>query len=86
MEGSIDDFAAMQLDLLDLRAVELVPQIVAQLQGSSEAQLVLACELLEEWDCQATVQSRAACIYYLFLGNLCLRLSYLDFLVRLSCL
>ena len=65
----VEDFMSMQLDLQDLRAEELVPQILAQLQGSPDPELLLACELLEAWDCQATVQSSAACIYYLFLGN-----------------
>ncbi len=66
---SVDDFTAMQLDLLDLQAVELVPQLIAQLRGSADPQLLLACELLGEWDCKATLSSRAACIYYLFMGN-----------------
>lgn len=66
---SLNDFTAMQLDLLDLRAVEVVPQLLAQLQGSTEQELVLACDLLAEWDCRASVDSPAACVYYLYLDH-----------------
>jgi len=66
---SLADFQMMQLDLLDLRAVEVVPQVLAQLQGSKDPELVLACELLEQWDACADIDSSAACIYYLYLGT-----------------
>jgi len=66
---SLDDFQSMQRDLLDLRAVEIVPQLLAVLRSSTEPELLLACELLEQWDTTADIQSRAACIYYLYMGT-----------------
>ena len=65
---SLDDFQSMQLDLVDLRAVELLPQLLAVLRGSTEPELLLACELLEQWDARAAIDSSAACIYYLYMG------------------
>lgn len=66
---SLDDFERMQLDLLDLRAAEVVPQLLSLLQDSTEPELVLACQLLDAWDTRADVGSAAACIYYLYMGD-----------------
>jgi len=63
------DFTAMQLDLKDLRAVELVPLLLAQLTDAHAPDLLTARDLLADWDCCATADSAAACVYYLFLSE-----------------
>ena len=66
---SPSDFEEMQLDLLDIRARETVPHIIACLtEQSSEIQL--AKELLSAWDFRADTSSKAASIYYPFLDKL----------------
>ncbi|HIL98878.1 MAG TPA: penicillin acylase family protein, partial [Pseudomonadales bacterium] len=60
---SVEDFTAMQLDLLDLRAKDLVPGIVSALTDESE-EVQLAKTLLSGWDCIADINSKAACIFY----------------------
>ena len=63
------DFTAMQLDLKDLRALEVVPQLLEQVEGSQAPDLIVARELLSAWDCYATADSAAACVYYRFLDE-----------------
>lgn len=60
---TVNDFTRMQLDLLDLRAQSLVPDIVASLTDDCE-EIQLAKNLLTNWDYHADTDSRAACIYY----------------------
>ena len=65
----VADFTAMQLDLKDLRALEVVPQILGQLTDATTADLVTARELLSQWDGVASAESSAACVYYRFLDE-----------------
>lgn len=70
----IDDFTMMQLDLVDFRARELVPDIIQALLSHQQAHtdnnlstnkhLQLAIDLLRDWDFEANVGSKAACIFY----------------------
>ena len=60
-----EDFLSMQRDLLDIRARDQVPAIIKALTtDQSSPALRLALRLLAEWDFKATVDSRAACIFY----------------------
>jgi penicillin amidase len=71
---STDDFTAMQLDLIDFRASELVPDILQTLDNqqnillksyqAADEKLVLARNLLLDWDFKASLDSKAACIFY----------------------
>ncbi len=60
---STSDFERMQLDLVDIKARESVPSIVACLTEDSE-EINRARELLANWDYRADTESRAASIYY----------------------
>ncbi len=66
---TIQDFAAMQLDVTDLRARHTVPHILQLLEGSSDPDVGLARELLSAWDCSAAVDAAAPCVYYPFLDR-----------------
>jgi penicillin amidase len=70
---SVADFQAMQLDLKDLRAQIVVPQLVRVLAeavaDSADSDVELALELLEAWDHVADAASGAPCIYYPFLDR-----------------
>jgi penicillin amidase len=66
----VADFESMQLDLVDLRAKDWVPEFVSCLNEDSE-ELNRARELLENWDCVASEDSAAACIYYSLLDRRC---------------
>jgi penicillin amidase len=58
-------FADMQLDLLDVRARELVPNILQSLKSQPQHErLETAIKLLSDWDYVATTDSKAACILY----------------------
>ena len=61
---TVDDFCQMQLDLRDLRAREMLPDLLTQLRDSDDANVQLAVSLLEQWDGTADVDSAAACVYY----------------------
>ena len=64
-----DDFAAMQLDLTDLRARHTVPHVLSLLEGSEDADVALARELLAAWDYRADAAAAAPCLYYPFLDR-----------------
>ena len=66
---SVTDFCQMQLDLTDLRAAQLLPELLGVLRTSHEPDVQLAVQLLEAWDQRATVESGAACLYYPFLDR-----------------
>jgi penicillin amidase len=66
---SIADFEQMQLDLKDLRAANIVPDLVDLLAESDDPKLRKAKQLLQDWDYNATVDSAAACLYYPFLDR-----------------
>lgn len=63
------DFTAMQLDLTDLRAKHTVPHLLTLLEGSGDADIAVARELLGGWDCEASASAAAPCIYYPFLDR-----------------
>ncbi len=63
------DFERMQLDLYDHRARDQIPDILTALDGLSDEDLQLAATLLRDWDCRATVDSAAACLYYPFVDR-----------------
>ena len=59
-----DDFAAAQLDLKDLRALDVLPDLLDVLGESEDRAIRLAIELLSAWDGRADVDSAAACVFY----------------------
>ena len=66
---TVDDFTAMQMDLTDLRARELVPELVHVLADSTAPDLVTARTMLADWDYRASVDSAPAAVYYAFLDR-----------------
>ena len=66
---SVEDFCRMQLDLLDMRAKKILPDLLKILNQSEDKELSLASKLLEEWDCRADINSVGACLYYPFLDR-----------------
>ena len=66
---SVEDFCSMQLDLYDLRAHDVLPDLIKILQASKDKEVRLASKLLDEWDCCASAESRGACLYYPFLDR-----------------
>ncbi len=60
---TVDDFTRMQLDLKDLHAEALVPDIIEALTDDGE-EVRRARSLLQEWDYIADLDSKAACIFY----------------------
>ena len=66
---SVEDFCSMQLDLNDLRANEVLPDLIKILQESKDKEVRLAAKLLKEWDCSSSTESRGACLYYPFLDR-----------------
>lgn len=65
---SIDDFRAMQGDLLSLPARELVPQLLAVTPKDEWARRALT--FLRAWDCVLAPDSVAACVFEVFLTHL----------------
>ena len=63
---STDDFERMQLDDLDLRAASVLPDLLAAMADSEDDRVQRAVRLLTDWDCRATVDSAAACLFYSF--------------------
>jgi len=67
---SMGDFTSMQLDLVDYRARTLLPDILVSLNAqaigdqANNKSLKLAINLLSDWNCQASLDSKAACIFY----------------------
>ncbi|HIK72209.1 MAG TPA: penicillin acylase family protein [Gammaproteobacteria bacterium] len=66
---SVKDFCAMQLDLHDLRSVDILPDLIKVLEESEDEEVILAARLLGEWDNSASVDSIGACLYYPFLDR-----------------
>ena len=66
---NVADFCQMQLDLTDLRARQVLPDLLSVLRASAEPDVQLAVQVLETWDLQATADSAAACLYYPFLDR-----------------
>ena len=67
-QHSVDDFCQMQLDLLD-KSANHAARFVAILRTSDDEAVQLAVRLLDDWDCQASIDSSAACVYYPFLDR-----------------
>ncbi|NKB97079.1 MAG: hypothetical protein GKR90_01070 [Pseudomonadales bacterium] len=67
---TVDDFKSAQLDLTDLRAKVLLPDLLTILEKSTDANVQLAHELLADWDCHAGAQASAPCIFYPFQDRL----------------
>jgi penicillin G amidase len=66
---STADFKAMQLDLTDLHAAEVLPDLVKILSNSKDPDIQKAVDILANWDYKATVDSIAACLYYPFMDQ-----------------
>ncbi len=66
---SAQHFKTMQLDLVDLRAREVLAEILPILDDSEDDDARLAARLLEDWDCQASADSAPACLFYPFLDR-----------------
>ena len=71
-------FETMQLDLVDVRARQVVSEILKCLEQSDDSDITKARQLLSEWDYKATADSAAACLYYVFME----RQWHLDFMER----
>ena len=63
-------FKQAQLDILDLRARRILPELLRVLEKSDDERVSLAHELLSNWDCMAAKDANAPCIYYPFLDRL----------------
>ena len=66
---SVEDFCEMQLDLHDLRSMEVLPDLIEVLQESDDQEVKLSAKILGEWDSTASVDSIGACLYYPFLDR-----------------
>ena len=66
---TVGQFKAMQLDLTDLRATTLLPDLLQVLRTSEEPTIISAVDLLNAWDHQASIDSAAACLFYPFLDR-----------------
>lgn len=60
------DFAAMQQDVMSLRAVDCVPRLLEILKRSSSALSPSTLHALSTWDCRMTPDSVAATIFNVF--------------------
>jgi penicillin amidase len=63
---STADFEAMQLDLKDLRATAVLPDLLTILGSSEDANVRAAHAILEQWDGCADPDSAGACLFYPF--------------------
>jgi penicillin amidase len=63
---SVKDFCEMQLDLLDLRSLDVLPDLISVLQESDDEDIKLAVDILKKWNSRASVDSIGACLYYPF--------------------
>ena len=66
---TVDDFKQMQLDQLDLRAGDVLAELLPVLERSDEEEAKLAHGLLAAWDQRCTATSAAACLFYPFLDR-----------------
>jgi len=66
---TVDEFCKMQLDLTDLRAKEVLPDLIAVLKTSEDIKVQEAVVVLEDWDCRASMDSIGSCVYYPFLDR-----------------
>ena len=66
---SVEDFCEMQLDLHDLRSIEVLPDLIKVLKESDDQEIKLAAKILGEWDSNTGVDSIGACLYYPFLDR-----------------
>ena len=62
------DFERMQLDLLDVKARQWVPEFI-DCMTSDDPVVQRARQLLADWDYIASTDSKAACVYYLLLES-----------------
>jgi penicillin amidase len=69
-EFTVADFKAAQLDLKDLRALEILPDLLAALAESDDAQVAVAHTLLSSWDGRASADQAAPCLFYPFQDRL----------------
>ncbi len=67
---SVDDFKTAQLDLKDLRAAEILPDLLDVLATSTDEEVKLAHQLLQRWDHEARPDAAAPCLYYPFLDRI----------------
>jgi len=63
---TVADFKAAQLDLKDLRALEVLPDLLAVLAESDDEKVAFAHSLLSSWDGQASADQAAPCLFYPF--------------------
>ena len=68
----------MQLDLLDLRAQDYLPSLIAELEGCDDGDILLAVEVLKQWDARATLNAAGPCLFYPFLA----RQWHIEFMTR----
>ena len=66
----VDDFKAAQLDLLDLRALRVLPDLLDILSQSEDEKVVLAHDILRQWDGHAASDAIGPCLYYPFSDRL----------------
>ncbi|HEX7446224.1 MAG TPA: penicillin acylase family protein, partial [Pirellulales bacterium] len=66
---TFDDLGPMQLDVLSLRAVAAVPELLKLLGEASEPRKRQAVEELRRWDCHMAPESCAAAIFDVFFAH-----------------
>ena len=66
----VEDFKEAQLDLLDLRAAEVLPDLLNVLSESDDKDVQLAYKLLSEWDQHSSPDATGACLFYPFLDRI----------------
>jgi len=63
---SRDDFARMQTDVLSMRAVDMMPDLLRILSKSTEPKIMAARDYLKSWDCRMETDRMGASIFELF--------------------
>ena len=70
-QHSPDDMRTMHQDLQSLRAVELVPLLISQIEQHSQGRIGDAVKSLSDWDCRCHSESTAASIFNVFFTCWC---------------
>lgn len=72
---SVEDFQAMQKDVLSRRALDCVPPLLALLETRQEPAYRQVAALLSDWDCRSAKESAAAAIFNIFYRHWCMRIA-----------
>jgi penicillin amidase len=72
---SVDDFQAMQKDVLSGRALDCVPPLLTLLENRQEPAYRQVAALLRDWDCRSAKESAATAIFNIFYRHWCMRIA-----------